>query len=91
MCKTLILALTAAFLSACGPSIDVDNPEYQVGYQDGCNSGVTYDPQFSKRVARNEGLWKASEFYRAGWKAGFSHCRMPSPNEGSSDIPGRDR
>jgi hypothetical protein len=88
---TLFIAATAALaLTACGPSIDTSNPEYQFGYNDGCDAGVTYDPQFSKRVTRNEDAWKASEMYRAGWKSGFNHCRPPTIGSGGGgDIPGR--
>jgi hypothetical protein len=80
----------AAFLTACGPDVDVNNPEYQIGYQDGCDTAITYDPQFSKKIARNEGLWDASPGYRNGWKAGFGHCRPPGASGSNSDIPGRD-
>ena len=91
--KRFSLALTLAplLLSACGPSIDVNNPEYQIGYNEGCDAGTSYDPQYSKRVRRNENMWSASEFYRSGWKAGFSHCRPPASQGGGFEIPGSDR
>lgn len=89
MLRVTILILAAVIMSACGPDIDPNNPEYQLGYNDGCDSGITYDPQFSKRVTRNERAWDASDFYRAGWKSGFNHCRPPSV--GAGGIPGEDR
>jgi hypothetical protein len=84
-----LLSAAALALAACGPDIDTQNPEYQLGYSDGCDAGVTYDPQFSKRVTRNEQAWAASESYRAGWKSGFNHCRPPTIQGGGGDIPGR--
>ena len=85
-----VFVLAAALLAGCGPDIDPNNPEYLMGYNDGCDSGVTYDPQYSKRVTRNERAWDASDFYRAGWKSGFNHCRPPAIGSGG-DIPGSDR
>jgi hypothetical protein len=92
MRRLAILFLAALPLAACmGGGGDPDNPEYQLGYHDGCDSGITYEPRFSKRVTRNEELWRVSENYRTGWKSGFNHCRPPTSPGGSADIPGSDR
>lgn len=89
MKRLTVFAIAVTVLAACGPDIDPNNPQYQMGYNDGCDSGVTFDPQFSKRVTRNQTAWDASEFYRAGWKSGFSHCRPTTV--GGGGIPGEDR
>ena len=39
------------------------------------------------KPVRDDALWKESEGYRAGWKAGYSSC---SPGS-RGDTPGNDR
>lgn len=86
----LLVLLVLPVLAACA-TIDADNPDYQLGYQDGCESGVTYDPKFPKSVKRNKEGWEQSEMYRTGWKSGFNECRQTASGSSRNEIPGEER
>ena len=70
------MALTAGVLglAACG-GVDeslVEDPLYQLGYNDGCTSAHT-TTTFSKPT-RNKAYAGKSKAYDSGWSSGFSGC-----------------
>ena len=82
-----LIALTCA-LAACGTSKYENDPDYSTGFTDGCSTGSARTPGMPPpRAVRDDQLWKESEGYRAGWKAGYASC---TPG-GRGDVPGSDR
>ncbi|MBL9096050.1 MAG: hypothetical protein JNK07_03920 [Alphaproteobacteria bacterium] len=85
-------ALAATFLvlslAACETSRYDDDPLYDAGFSDGCETGTARTPGTPvTRPVRDQASWDASDAYRAGWKAGYSSCAP----RGGADIPGSDR
>lgn len=78
---TVALALA---LAACGTSKYDNDPMYDAGFGDGCDTGTerTSGGPPSKPV-RDQELWDTSDGYRAGWKAGYNSC-----GPGAGQIPG---
>ncbi|MCP5432277.1 MAG: hypothetical protein H6923_03300 [Alphaproteobacteria bacterium] len=69
------LALVA--LAGCQTTPDpalAQDPNYSVGYSDGCATGDSRMVGFDKTVTRNAQLWSDSEAYRAGWRRGYGIC-----------------
>jgi hypothetical protein len=84
----LTLMLATGALAACGTSKFENDPDYDSGFSDGCSTSSSRTPGSPPaKAVRDDQLWKESEGYRAGWKAGYSSC---SPG-GRGDTPGSDR
>lgn len=95
MKKLIFLVLFPFCLMACRPMwlnmVDpAGPPEYQLGWEDGCDSGLsaeggwTYKMMygFKKRVEM-----AASDQYKQGWNEGFSYCRFSlAASDGSNDF-----
>jgi hypothetical protein len=82
------LALAASALTACTTSKYENDPDYDTGFTDGCSTATARTPGGPPaKPVRDDTLWKESEGYRAGWKAGYSSC---SPGS-RGDSPGSDR
>lgn len=81
------LALIALLASGCA-SDDVmalaEEPNYQVGYGDGCVTASEEDKSFSTTRERDEYLFDNDRAYRAGWRQGYLQCggRASEPNDG---------
>ena len=81
----LLLSATVAF-SACRPLslqvIEPDGPaEYQLGWQDGCDTGLSADsPMFYKMIYgfKKRPEMGANDLYKQGWNEGFTYCRFTS-------------
>jgi hypothetical protein len=85
-----VFALLAAgsALAACATSKYENDPDYDMGFSDGCSTASSRVPGSPPTQAtRDDGLWRDSEGYRAGWKAGYGAC---TPG-GRGDTPGGDR
>jgi hypothetical protein len=84
----LVVSLSAVLLAGCGTSQYEDDPLYDAGFADGCETGADRSPGTPvSNPVRDQALWDQSEAYRAGWKAGYGSC---SPGA-RGDIPGSDR
>ena len=84
----LALILTTTALTACGTSKYENDPDYGSGFTDGCSTASSRTPGLPPpKAVRDDQLWKESEGYRAGWKAGYSSC---SPGS-RGDTPSSDR
>jgi hypothetical protein len=84
----LAAILAATSLAACGTCKYDNVPDYDTGFTDGCSTGSARTPGGPPtKAVRDDALWKESEGYRAGWKAGYSSC---SPGS-RGDAPGSDR
>ena len=84
----LALIFTASALVACTTNKFENDPDYDTGFTDGCSTATARTPGGPpSKPVRDDTLWKDSEGYRAGWKAGYSSC---SPGS-RGDTPGNDR
>lgn len=78
------IAACATLVLACRPlPYYIEKPEgppdYQLGYQDGCDSKLSQSPGFYKMV---HGFKKRpemidNELYNQGWSNGFFYCAWP--------------
>ena len=86
--RLLALLVLAAALAGCGlgRSEHADDPNYKAGHSDGCWSATSEVPGDPSTITRNEEAFKSNEAYRAGWKAGYSACRIRSGG-GSMGMP----
>lgn len=83
--KPLILSLAVLGATSCRPLwmqsvAPSGSPEYQLGWQDGCDSGISAEDSgmFYKLAF---GFKKRPEMvgqdqYKQGWNEGFSYCRF---------------
>jgi len=83
--KTLIIAALMVIMSGCRPTslwfVQPEGPaEYQLGWQDGCDSGLSAEDEgyiyravygFKKRPEMAE-----NDLYKQGWNEGFTYCRF---------------
>lgn len=83
--RTLIaVSLMAVLLGACRPAalywVKPEGPaEYQLGWQDGCDTGISAQSDlffkamygFKKRPEMG-----ANDLYKQGWNEGFTYCRF---------------
>lgn len=69
-----------------GGSSHAGKPEYKQGHSDGCWAATSGKKDAANR---NEALYKSSEAYRTGWKAGFNSCRIDSGARDANDPTGR--
>lgn len=81
----VIIGIMALTLGACRPLwmqtvSPTGPPEYRLGWEDGCDSGVSAEDSgmmykmvlgFKKRPEM-----AGEEQYKAGWNEGFSYCRF---------------
>ena len=71
----VLLIATLPVLAACGTDPEVRNdPEYRLGYGDGCSTANSRVRGGHNKVYRNDTLFKESKPYQYGWRDGFSGC-----------------
>ena len=84
----LAATVSAILLAGCGTSQYADDPLYDAGFGDGCETGTARSPGTPvTKPVRDQALWDQSDAYRAGWKSGYNSC---SPGA-RGDIPGSER
>lgn len=82
---TLPLALV---LGACTSSSPFKGePNYKLGYSDGCWTGTSMVPGDKSTITRDDVAYGSDEAYRAGWKKGYSACKVRQ-NGGAVSMPG---
>lgn len=83
----LAATILALGLAACETTNYDDDPDYGVGFQDGCQTATDRSAGTpASKAVKDKQLWDISEGYRAGWRAGYASCNT---NTGGGDIPGR--
>ena len=80
----LLVAITAG--CGMGKSEYADEPNYKAGYSDGCWTATSQVPGDPSTITRNEEAWKGDKAYNAGWRSGYSACRIRESG-GSMDMP----
>ncbi|MGB5092713.1 MAG: hypothetical protein WBN97_05320 [Parvibaculum sp.] len=83
--RIVILALPLALAACAAPSQYKDDPNYQIGYSQGCTSATNMVPGDKSTITRDEHAYANDEAYRAGWKKGFNACKVKSG--GGVDMP----
>lgn len=77
-------AVMVAGLSACRP-VDLyytspsGPPEYQLGWEDGCDTGLSAQGGFFYKLAygfKKRPEMGSNEQYKQGWNEGFTYCRF---------------
>lgn len=88
----LVFCLAFA-VSACGTGKYDNDPDYDGGFGDGCSTSSARSPNGPvTKAVRDDSLWRDSEAYRAGWKAGYSSCSSGGrgdPSGSDRDVGGR--
>lgn len=81
--------LVAGFaVVSCATSPDVaalrDEPTFQAGYGDGCETATEEGKSFSTKRLRDQYEFDNDRAYRSGWRLGYLECRaqVPEPNTG---------
>ena len=78
----LLLLLSAA--TGCRPfmlqTVDPSGtPEYQLGWEDGCDSGLSAEGSWEYKIMygfKKRPEMAANDQYKQGWNEGFSYCRF---------------
>lgn len=71
------LALFAALSVAGCVGTDAglrNEPNYGLGYNDGCRTANERISGFQSTIRRNENLYESDRAYSAGWKDGYNFC-----------------
>lgn len=101
MRASLFVSLLLLPLAGCGLFAGKEtralraSPDYQAGYSDGCASAGGPDANMRDAgggTVKDDGLYRSSKAYRAGWGAGLGACRGggttgPSAGRQSGPIP----
>jgi len=82
--RIVVFTCALATLSACRPpSLYLDSPsgtpEYKLGWEDGCDSGVAAAGSMVERMAlgfRKRPELGENETYKSAWNEGFAYCRF---------------
>ena len=68
----------ALLLAGCVSSADeqqlASDPNYGIGYSDGCHTAGTRVQGFDKTITRDNELFDSSKAYQSGWRAGYGSC-----------------
>ena len=75
--KGMAVASCLIALGACSSGYDPalqENPNFNLGYNDGCQTGNARVTGFKETVHRNKDLFGSDQAYQAGWREGYSAC-----------------
>jgi hypothetical protein len=78
-----LLPLLVLFIGGCRPigltMVDPPGPpEYKLGWEDGCDSGLSAEGDWSYKLMYNfkkRPEMSANDQYKQGWNEGFTYCR----------------
>ncbi len=84
MKKAVALVGLLLLTSGCRPfwvmTVDPQGPpEYQLGWQDGCDSGMSAEGEWSTKLMygfKKRPEMSANDQYKQGWNEGFTYCRF---------------
>ena len=71
-----VFLICIPFLAACGstdPAV-LEDPNYRLGYGDGCSTANSRVRGGHNKVYRNQTLFKESKNYQTGWRDGYVAC-----------------
>jgi hypothetical protein len=64
------------------------DPNFKVGYSDGCASANARGTSYVGNQVRDDALFKTSQPYRAGWSNGYSVCNNELSHSGNTNVNG---
>lgn len=84
MKKIIAIALLTLIVTGCRPSgLLFTNPqgppEYKLGWEDGCDSGVSAEGNWMDKLAygfKKRPEMAANDQYKQAWNEGFTYCRF---------------
>lgn len=93
MKRILIVASALLLTQGCRPMalnmVDPPGPpEYQLGWEDGCDSGMSAEGSWDFKVMygfKKRPEMAANDQYKQGWNEGFTYCRF---SYAASKAPG---
>jgi len=93
MKKQLIISGLLLLTCGCRPlylnTVDPTGPpEYQLGWEDGCDSGLSAEGEWYYKVMygfKKRPEMASNDQYKQGWNEGFTYCRF---SLAKSDQPG---
>lgn len=95
MKKTITIISALLLATSCRPlmlnalSNPVGSPEYQLGWEDGCDTGLSAEGGWEYKALygfKKRPEMAANEQYKQAWNEGFSYCRFSLAN---SNKPGK--
>lgn len=80
----LVAAIAFLALPGCRPTslwfVNPEGPaEYQLGWQDGCDTGLSAQGNYMYRAAygfKKRPEMGENDLYKQGWNEGFTYCRF---------------
>jgi hypothetical protein len=96
MKRPLLLLCLMLSLSSCRYSslfyVEPAGPrEYQLGWQDGCDTGISAQDTFLYKIMygfRKRPEFGSSDLYKTGWNEGYNYCRTSAEAQGKGwDAP----
>ena len=94
MKRALVLAVLLLGTASCRPMElyfvkPQGPPEYQLGWQDGCDTGISADAGYVAKMMygfNKRPELGSSEEYKQGWNEGFTYCRFVSSKQSDSQM-----
>lgn len=65
-----------------------NDPNFRIGYSDGCASANARGTSFVGDQVRDEALFKSSQPYRAGWSNGYTTCNNQLNRSSNTNVNG---
>jgi hypothetical protein len=65
-----------------------NDPNFRVGYSDGCASANARGTSFVGDQVRDDALFKTSQPYRAGWSNGYTVCNNELNRNSNTNVNG---
>ena len=92
--RTSLAFFAAASLSGCiffethAERAMRNDPNFRLGYSDGCASASARGTSFVGNKVRDDALFKTSQPYRAGWSNGYTTCNNQLNRSGNTNVNG---
>ena len=92
--RAIFVLVVAASLSGCiffetrAQRAMRNDPNFRVGYSDGCASANARGTSFRGDKVRDDALFKTSQPYRAGWSNGYTTCNNELNRNANTNVNG---
>jgi hypothetical protein len=92
--RASLACILAASLSGCiffetsGQRAMRNNPNFKVGYSDGCASASAHGTSYMGDKVRDDALFQTNQAYRAGWSNGYTVCNNELNHSGNTNVNG---
>ena len=89
-----VACILAASLSSCiffetrAQRAMRNNPNFKIGYADGCASANAQGTSYLGDKVRDDALFQTSQPYRAGWSNGYTVCNSELNRSGDTNVNG---